>query len=75
MKDFETGGVTFKEKASKPDVTPPSFPFRFGVTTALYLALFLVPIKYGFGLDVVNVAGIIIPTVLFGLIFSRAVTK
>lgn len=57
----------------KPNV--PSFPFRFGVTTALYLALFLVPMKYGFGLDVVNVAGIIIPTVLFGLIFGRTVTK
>jgi len=54
---------------------PPSFPFRFGVTTALYLALFIVPMKYGFGLDVVNVAGILIPTVLFGLIFGRAVTK
>ena len=75
MKDFETGGVTFKENASKPDVKPPSFPFRFGVTTALYLTLFIVPMKYGFGLDVVNVAGIIIPTILFGLIFSRVVTK
>lgn len=60
---------------NKPNNKEPSFSFRFGVTTALYLALFLVPMKYGFGLDVVNVAGIIIPTVIFGLIFSRAVTR
>ena len=54
---------------------PPSFPFRFGVTTLLYILLVLFPMKYGFGLDVVNVAGVIIPTVIFGLIFSRGITK
>ena len=57
----------------KPNV--PSFPFRFGVTTLLYIFLFLFPVHIGFGVDVKQMWAIILPTVIFGLIFSRAVTK
>ena len=57
----------------KPNV--PSFPFRFGVTTLLYIFLFLFPIHVGFGVDVKQMWAIILPTVIFGLIFSKGVTK
>ena len=57
----------------KPNV--PSFPFRFLVTTLLYILLVLFPIHVGFGVDVKQMWAIILPTVIFGLIFSRAVTK
>ena len=57
----------------KPNV--PSFPFRFGVTTLLYILLVLFPIHVGFGVDVKQMWAIILPTVIFGLIFSRGVTK
>jgi hypothetical protein len=75
MNDFETGGVTFKENASKPDVKPPSFPFRFLVTTLLYILLVLFPVHVGFGVDVKQLWAIVLPTIIFGLIFGRAVTK
>lgn len=75
MNDFEIGGVTFKENAAKPDVKPPSFPFRFGVTTLLYILLVLFPVHVGFGVDVKQLWAIILPTVIFGLIFGRSVTK
>ena len=57
----------------KPNV--PSFPVRFGVTTLLYIFLFLFPVHIGFGVDVKQMWAIILPTVIFGLIFSRSVTK
>ena len=57
----------------KPNV--PSFPVRFGVTTLLYILLVLFPTHIGFGVDVKQMWAIILPTVIFGLIFSRAVTK
>jgi len=57
----------------KPNV--PSFPVRFCVTTLLYILLVLFPIHVGFGVDVKQMWAIILPTVIFGLIFSRAVTK
>ena len=57
----------------KPNV--PSFPFRFLVTTLLYIFLFLFPVHIGFGVDVKQMWAIILPTVIFGLIFSRSVTK
>ena len=57
----------------KPNV--PSFPFRFLVTTLLYILLVLFPIHVGFGVDVKQMWAIILPTVIFGLIFSRSVTK
>ena len=57
----------------KPNV--PSFPVRFLVTTLLYILLVLFPIHVGFGVDVKQMWAIILPTVIFGLIFSRAVTK
>ena len=57
----------------KPNV--PSFPFRFGVTTLLYIFLFLFPIHVGFGVDVTQMWAIILPTVIFGLIFSKGVSK
>ena len=58
----------------KPNV--PSFPFRFGVTTLLYIFLFLFPIHVGFSIVTgKQMWAIILPTVIFGLIFSRAVTK
>ena len=53
----------------------PSFPFRFLVTTLLYILLVLFPIHVGFGVDVKQLWAIILPTVIFGLIFSRGVTK
>ena len=57
----------------KPNV--PSFPVRFGVTTLLYILLVLFPIHVGFGVDVKQMWAIILPTVIFGLIFSKGVTK
>lgn len=54
---------------------PPSFPFRFLVTTLLYILLVLFPVHVGFGVDVKQLWAIILPTVIFGLIFSRVVTK
>ena len=57
----------------KPNV--PSFPVRFGVTTLLYILLVLFPIHIGFGVDVKQLWAIILPTVIFGLIFSKGVTK
>ena len=57
----------------KPNV--PSFPFRFLVTTLLYILLVLFPIHVGFGVDVKQMWAIILPTVIFGLIFSKGVTK
>ena len=57
----------------KPNV--PSFPVRFGVTTLLYIFLFLFPIHVGFGVDVTQMWSIILPTVIFGLIFSKGVSK
>ena len=57
----------------KPNV--PSFPFRFGVTTLLYILLVLFPIHVGFGVDVKQMWAIILPTVIFSLIFSKGVTK
>ena len=63
--------------ATNPPQKPnaPSFPVRFGVTTLLYILLVLFPIHIGFGVDVKQMWAIILPTVIFGLIFSRAVTK
>ena len=61
------------KQPQKPNV--PSFPVRFGVTTLLYIFLFLFPTHIGFGVDVKQMWAIILPTVIFGLIFSRAVTK
>ena len=57
----------------KPNV--PSFPFRFLVTTLLYILLVLFPVHVGFGVDVKQMWAIILPTVIFGLIFSKGVTK
>ena len=57
----------------KPNV--PSFPVRFGVTTLLYILLVLFPIHVGFGVDVKQMWAIILPTVIFGLIFSKGATK
>ena len=57
----------------KPNV--PSFPVRFGVTTLLYIFLFLFPTHVGFGVDVKQMWAIILPTVIFGLIFSKGATK
>ena len=57
----------------KPNV--PSFPVRFGVTTLLYILLVLFPIHVGFGVDVKQMWAIILPTVIFGLIFSKGVSK
>ena len=57
----------------KPNVPP--FPFRFGVTTLLYIFLFLFPIHVGYGVDVKQIWAIILPTVIFGLIFSKGATK
>ena len=56
----------------KPNV--PSFPVRFGVTTLLYILLVLFPIHVGFGVDVKQIWAIILPTVIFGLIFSKGAT-
>ena len=63
--------------ATNPQHEPnvPSFPFRFLVTTLLYILLVLFPIHVGFGVDVKQMWAIILPTVIFGLIFSRSVTK
>ena len=57
----------------KPNV--PSFPVRFLVTTLLYILLVLFPVHVGFGVDVKQMWAIILPTVIFGLIFSKGVTK
>ena len=54
---------------------PPSFPVRFGVTTLLYVLLVLFPIHVGYGVDVKEMWAIILPTVIFGLIFSKGVAK
>ena len=63
--------------ATNPPHEPkiPSFPFRFLVTTLLYVLLVLFPIHVGFGVDVKQMWAIILPTVIFGLIFSKGVTK
>ena len=63
--------------ATNPSQKPnaPSFPVRFGVTTLLYILLVLFPIHIGFGVDVKQLWAIILPTVIFGLIFSRSLTK
>jgi len=53
----------------------PPFPIRFGVTTLLYVLLVLFPIHVGYGVDVKQLWAIILPTVIFGLIFSRSVTR
>lgn len=69
-------GVTFKEDAGKPDAPKaPSFAFRFLVTTLLYIFLFLFPVHVGFDVDVQQMWAIVLPTIIFGLIFSRGVTK
>ena len=58
--------------ATNPQHEPnvPSFPFRFLVTTLLYIFLFLFPVHIGFGVDVKQMWAIILPTVIFGLIRS-----
>ena len=63
--------------ATNPQHEPnvPSFPFRFLVTTLLYILLVLFPVHVGFGVDVKQMWAIILPTVIFGLIFSKGVTK
>ena len=58
-----------------PNNKEPSFSVRFLVTTLLYILLVLFPIHVGFGVDVKQMWAIILPTVIFGLIFSRAVTR
>jgi hypothetical protein len=70
-------GVAFKEDAGKPNPQPnvPSFPFRFLITTLLYIFLFLFPVHVGFGVEVKEMWAVVLPTILFGLIFSRGVTK
>jgi len=57
----------------KPNV--PSFPFRFLVTTLLYILLVLFPVHVGYGIEVKQMWAIILPTIIFGLIFSRSVTR
>ena len=58
-----------------PNNREPSFPVRFLVTTLLYILLVLFPIHVGFGVDVKQLWAIILPTIIFGLIFSRGVSK
>jgi hypothetical protein len=45
------------------------------VTTLLYILLVLFPVHVGFGVDVKQLWAIVLPTIIFGLIFGRAVTK
>ena len=63
--------------ATNPQHEPnvPSFPVRFLVTTLLYILLVLFPIHVGFGVDVQQLWAVVLPTIIFGLIFGRAVTK
>lgn len=76
LNDVRPEGVTFKEDAGKPDAPKtPSFPVRFLVTTLLYILLVLFPVHVGFGVDVQQLWAIILPTIIFGLIFGREVTK
>lgn len=58
-----------------PSNKEPSFPIRFCVTTLLYILLVLFPIHVGFGVDVQQLWAVVLPTIIFGLIFGRAVTK
>ena len=53
----------------------PPFPIRFLITTLLYILLVLFPVHVGYGVDVKQLWAIVLPTVIFGLIFSRVVTK
>ena len=53
----------------------PPFPIRFLITTLLYILLVLFPVHIGFGVDVKQLWAIILPTVIFGLIFSKGVTR
>lgn len=53
----------------------PPFPIRFLVTTLLYILLVLFPVHVGYGIEVKQMWAIILPTVLFGLIFGRSVTR
>lgn len=58
-----------------PNNKEPSFSVRFGVTTLLYILLVLFPVHVGFGVDVKEMWAVVLPTIIFGLIFSRSVTK
>lgn len=64
---IKSGGVTFKEDAGKPDAPKKaSTPSLFLVGCLCYIMLVLAPIHIGFGVAVVNMWFVVLPTILFG---------
>lgn len=60
-------GVTFKTNASKPDAPKKaSTPSLFLVGCLCYIMLVLFPIHIGFGVAVVNMWFVVLPTIFFG---------
>jgi hypothetical protein len=60
-------GVTFKEDARKPDAPKKaSTPSLFLVGCFCYIMLVLFPIHIGFGVAVVNMWFVVLPTIFFG---------
>lgn len=60
-------GVTFKEDAGKPDAPKKaSTPSLFLVGCFCYIMLVLFPIHIGFGVAVVNMWFVVLPTLAFG---------
>jgi hypothetical protein len=64
-------GVTFKEDAGKPDAPKQSsFAVRFLIAFFVYLIFFLIPVYVGFGVDVNNMAGVVLPSILFSALMA-----
>lgn len=64
-------GVTFKEDAGKPDAPKQSsFAVRFLIAFFVYLIFFLIPVYVGFGVDIKNMAGVVLPSILFSALMA-----
>ena len=69
-------GVTFREDAGKPDAPKKSsFATRFLIAFFVYLTFVLIPMYVGFGVDVKNMWGIVIPSLLFSFLMALGATK
>lgn len=63
--------VELKEASAKP--TPPkqsSFAVRFLTAFFVYLIFFLIPVYVGFGVDIKNMAGVVLPSILFSALMA-----
>ena len=60
-----------KDGIGKPN--PPkksSFATRFLIAFFVYLIFFLTPVYVGFGVDVNNMAGVVLPSILFSALMA-----